>query len=921
MKAKFLKLAGVKNEEEFYKKFPDEKSFMAKYGKQLKKAAPGISMPVNTNAFKLPTLTNTFASTPTPSFGSKVGAKAKSLASNVGKGVNEMIKPVDLSTPGGVAGIIGGIGAGINTIKQTKKNIAELEKYGKVSDVVLQATNIKPERVQNRYLRPEDNLVQNMNPLGTGTNYLAARNGAEIQNTYAPDVMYTDLGYEPLNDSNKMKQYKKGGKMKKAAGGAFLDIANSAADIAKQSGQLGGGLGSQIGGAGGETGGYTQMLGSLGGLGGLIGGLLDAPMLKKKQQAQSYLDKNTGLISGANDMNDFFQERDAFAKNGKKISSYEDGGWVSNDWQPQVIASFGEHNMEDLLAPDPMMDTLRAGGHLSYYTPPSERAMSTERAENGIQMAMGGDLQVHRGKAEPISYNPFLPNNGETVMFKGPSHDDGGMPISYGQNGVEVEGGEPAMVMKDGGTQDNLVVFGNMRIPDYGANEIGDKKSKGMKFKRYIADLSKKEAKNNKTMEKSLDLINSSNTDDPFDQLSFNSGQAMLTGSQMQLKDIADKKLSTAAVQNAILDTADEYGLDSAKLSDKQMAAFGGKFSMNEMFAKGGKKRKESLNKRYFPNTINTSNEVDTNLLLDPDTQRPYTSNEITDIRTMSQVIPDAFAKPATSKFTPPSSSPSGISDNDTTLQPIVQSVLSSIQPFIRPTAARPLDPNQLAPEYLSAAMNQQESVQAQLYNPMLTQATSISLQDQLNEVTAQSRAAERMAAYNPEAAAMIFSQVAQSKSKILADQFRMNQAEKQRVAEQNASVLNDAQLKNLSILDQQYVRQSQAKSNTKQQAIEVAKSIADKIAQNKLENRQQTVMENMYPDFNFTQDGRAYKNPFTVASFAPGMSRGSSQSDQLAQGYEDLYNKAGQRVSTRKTGKSDETVRNGAIVKAIKNL
>jgi hypothetical protein len=913
MKAKFLKLAGIKNEEEFYKKFPDEKSFMAKYGKQLKKAAPGISMPVNTNAFKLPTLTNTFASTPTPSFGSKVGAKAKSLASNVSKGVNEMVKPVDLSTPGGIAGIAGGISAGINTIKQTKKNIGELEKYGKVSDVVLQATNSKPERVQNRYLRPEDDLVQNMNPLGTGTNYLAARNGAEIQNTYAPDVMYTDLGYEPLNDSNKMKQYKKGGKMNKAAGGAYLEVANVAADAARQSGQLGGGLGSKIGGAGGETGGYTQMLGSFGLVGGLVGGLLDAPMLKKKQQAQSYLDKNTGLISGKNQVDEFAQQNSGFMK---------DGGWVSNDWQPQVIASFGEHSMEDLLAPDPMMDTLRAGGHLSYYTPPSERAMSTERAENGIQMAMGGDLQVHRGKAEPISYNPFLPNNGETVMFKGPSHDDGGMPISYGQNGVEVEGGEPAMVMKDGGTQDNLVVFGNMRIPDYGANEIGDKKSKGMKFKRYIADLSKKEAKNNKTMEKSLDLINSSNTDDPFDQLSFNSGQAMLTGSQMQLKDIANKKLSTAAVQNAILDTADEYGLDSAKLSDKQMAAFGGKFSMNEMFAKGGKKRKESLNKRYFPNTINTSNEVDTNLLLDPDTQRPYASNEITDIRTMSQVIPDAFAKPATSKFTPPSSSPSGISDNDTTLQPIVQSVLSSIQPFIRPTAARPLDPNQLAPEYLSAAMNQQESVQAQLYNPMLTQATSISLQDQLNEVTAQSRAAERMAAYNPEAAAMIFSQVAQSKSKILADQFRMNQAEKQRVAEQNASVLNDAQLKNLSILDQQYVRQSQAKSNTKQQAIEVAKSIADKIAQNKLENRQQTVMENMYPDFNFTQDGRAYKNPFTVASFAPGMSRGSSQSDQLAQGYEDLYNKAGQRVSTRKIGKSDDTVgRNGAIVKAIKNL
>jgi hypothetical protein len=45
-----------------------------------------------------------------------------------------------------------------------------------------------------------------------------AENGAEIQNTYAPDVIYTDLGYEPLNDSN-VKQYNKGGKLKKAASG------------------------------------------------------------------------------------------------------------------------------------------------------------------------------------------------------------------------------------------------------------------------------------------------------------------------------------------------------------------------------------------------------------------------------------------------------------------------------------------------------------------------------------------------------------------------------------------------------------------------------------------------------------------------------------------------------------------------------
>ena len=27
----------------------------------------------------------------------------------------------------------------------------------------------------------------------------------------------------------------------------------------------------------------------------------------------------------------------------------EEGGWVSNDWMPQVIATFGEHKLKDLL--------------------------------------------------------------------------------------------------------------------------------------------------------------------------------------------------------------------------------------------------------------------------------------------------------------------------------------------------------------------------------------------------------------------------------------------------------------------------------------------------------------------------------------------------------------------------------------------
>lgn len=41
MKAQILKIAGVKSEKEFYKKYPSEEAFMKKHGKEFKKAQMG----------------------------------------------------------------------------------------------------------------------------------------------------------------------------------------------------------------------------------------------------------------------------------------------------------------------------------------------------------------------------------------------------------------------------------------------------------------------------------------------------------------------------------------------------------------------------------------------------------------------------------------------------------------------------------------------------------------------------------------------------------------------------------------------------------------------------------------------------------------------------------------------------------------
>ena len=1146
MKAQILKIAGVKNDKEFYKKFPTEEAFMKKHGKELKKADPGIKMPkkMPVNIPGLPTLKNTFSST--PSFGATAKAYAKNVGNDVLKGLKAVAEPADISTPAGLAGMIGGIGAGIQQINETDKAIKQNQLYGKVSDVVLQAQRSRPERSKNKYVRPEDQLFENANPLGTGTNYLAAANGAmipgnptEIQNTYAPNVMYSDLGYEPLNESN-LKQYKKGGKLRKAQGGEALGMADTLADVSRASGQLGGFLGGQWSGTGGETGGYTKALSSFGILGGIAGGLLDAPQIKRKQQAQAYLKNNNELIQGQNQIQGFQQANDAYVKDGGHMSSYKEGGWVSHDWQPQVITTFGEHKLKDLLKPPHDADMLRAGGHLKYYTPPSAEAMNTGKAEYGSQMAFGGDVRVANGYMKPLS--------NDLVEAIGPSHKDGGMPMSNGDNQVEMEGKETIRKKSyaDGGAtnDESVTIFGNRFINKDAAEFIGVKA--GKKFKTQSKELALDQTKFQKKSLQNFEDANSIEVTDMISQIAQRTkllnGQAFEAKSNMA-KDTLDK---LEFYQNETGDLAEANGFEinaldkgilkpikedgKAKFGAKMETAQKGKsvdpndewigkildyeskrgsgrgtglsnFGYNdwEKFGHPNAPRTkqeaidyfkqdylprvdnlpEGLRERMGDWVYNTGKDPRIPLLLaagkvksnafgvvadrielannpalleerwnehsaeilkkakDPEflkkvdtakkimyqninkpavdkinpayknTWKARTDMFSDDIQPIVQQAPAAQQAPVTQarvaqqapiiqaqqlgriddeeiiienknvrrqapapvpvpepRYSASSSQfPSPTDEEGNYYMPITQEEqqapmlkalqsptyysedyeykgdvkgkkptgsgnlvgeliktgLSAAYPFLRSYPMNDLDPSQLNPEYLAASMNQEEPVYAQSYQPLLAQSTSYSFQDQLNEVTAATRAAEKMSSYNPEAAAMIASNAYNAKNKILGEQFRVNQSAQADVINQNRATLNDAQFKNLAIFQDQATKQSQARSNTKATSIEIAKNIAAKYAQNKAENKQMNVASNMFPAFDFNQNGTIYKNPFYAASFAQGMSRnpgmipGMINEGSLPQspvpGYE-------YELSLKKS-----KARNGAIVKAFKDL
>jgi len=510
--------------------------------------------------------------------------------------------------------------------------------------------------------------------------------------------------------------------------------------------------------------------------------------------------------------------------------------------------------------------------------------------------AIGGELKTHwGGKAKSVSFNPYLPGMGESVEFIGNSHSESdnkgrtGIGITFGKNMVEVEQGEPAVKLQEGGSQDNLVIFGDMKIPSYGLTELNDPKAKGKKFKSYIKDLNKLENKNNKIIDKHL--ISSSQTEPTtsFDKLKISSDTAMITGADMNLKNIASKKQTASSIQNAILDTASEYGLNSSELAKGKIT----KAKKSEIAQNG---------KRVIPRMAG-------------DASQYYVerSPEIDSVITPISDSTEAIASPAYE------SAPERKNWFD-----VATTAYNAILPYVRPTNNLPLGQEQLAGERYALATNQLEGVQAQKYTPLLEQATDISLQDQLNANQAEFNALQRATSGNPAIQATLAAQKYAANSSVLGEQFRLNQSNKMATYNKNREILNDATLKNLAILDQQYTRQTQAKANTKAVAKAALESIGNKIAQNKLENRILDIDQQRY-NYRFGPNGAAWNlNPLQqfiipqVGSDLPIVDENGNVT-QMAETVEKRDSK-GRIITTENKNRTTKKSSNGSLIKSLKS-
>ena len=849
-------------------------------------------------------------------------ATAPKTLSNVAPTISAPKQMSAPKTKGFDAGMLGGspLAKTIQNVQRFSDALKERKKakvFKNVSEVVKEAATSRPDMPKRKYVRPEDNLLSpdqsSFQSFGTGYDILSqARDGmqiggnlTEIQNMYTtPDTLYSNLGYEPLEDSQ-MKQYKKGGKLPHAQTGMEMQAAMQVMDL---------GLGLQ-------------------------GALAEAiPGIQTKKWTEEGLQNmQQGAYNQA-----LSNQFGAFMK---------DGGWVSHDWQPQVITKFGDYTMDQLLTPPDDAEMLRAGGNIrSNYMGDDERLS---------MMAMGGNLQTHwGGKGEVMSYNPYSAGSGETVMLRGQSHEEtdgrgnSGIGMSYGGNMVEAERGEPVAEMQEGGAVGDTaaVVFGNMKVPSYGVSELGDDKAKGRKFKSYAADLSKQEAKQNKIVDKATKLVNDTDGDDAFDLLKMNAGMAMLTGADMKLKDLANKKKTLATIQNAILSTAEEMGLESDALAKGKImqAKKGAKIPKGQTGVLLPKDEFDFMSRGYNTPQIDFGGEysrylrpMSTNA---PAPTAPFSPFEI-DLQKGSEnpyawsLLASSFQKPNNvdnyplytmqTEGTPTDNEPvvkldkkmlrkltkdnksdsSKIKDFINENEGYIGMGYNELLPYIRPTNKLPLDPFQLMGEQLALATNVLEPVQAQTITPMLeTRAPKLSAQEALNKNQADFNALARQIGNNPAALSMLAAQKQAADRQAIAQVEAVNLQQEMAANNRNIAMLNDATLKNLAILDTQYQRQAGAKANTKAQAQAALNSIASKIGQNKLENFQSGVMQNMY-NYRFGPQGRIINyNP--LAKF---------QIPNIADMSDEQVRELQEALDKRKP--KDNKSRNGSIVKAIKNL
>jgi len=938
MKADILKIAGVKNEKEFYKLFPTEESFMTKHGAAFKKAMRGAKIkkaqgglnvnpslpgfPVIGEVPELPTFGN--ATRPVGFVGGKLPAFSESMSDYVasqGPATNYQDlwsatskKGVDWGSMTGPAiNVAEGIVKGFQQLKDEKRKLQEATQWKKVSDVTLQASQLTPERIEREYVRPDDivNAGDEFFPVyGVGKGVLAKK-GAKIPKAQFGDILQ-GIGSEKL--TNYATQLSGGD----SAGATFGGVAGDIVSMIPGVGPIVGTLAKPVLSA--------------------VGNLIDTNPEKIKKQQDAF-ESNIGKMAMTKGAQNLFGMNRSYMARGGEIPSHNiDGLQVYEGSAEQVSPDFVKFNGPS---------HAKGGMNISYGRNPVEVEGGEYATETpNDELVILGDLK-----------NPLTGR-----MFK--------RDAAILAKNTAKESKKLRTLVEEAGDMKVTRPIDKIAIDTIGVMADASRKKLGKYDEEKNSYIAMQEAMNNTADEMGLDAKSLS-----MGKVKRAKKGATISKAQAGNKYILDPSNEEAIPQSPDINAWANY-LSSGLVPTIRKPVYRYEYGPE---SEGG------------PRTVLPEVEIFPNMIPEVEVRPKSKGTKAGSVASPSQestskapvaggILPTflygpSFVAPKFGEATAPTGFVNGkLPTYDEWLPQYMSSqgpassyqdlwsatseglpavaggrdessksdkwkeyvdygmeALDRILPYFRPSDVERLDPRQLLGEMM-ALTDKEEPVQAQKYHPELGTPYGISLQDQKNEVIAQARAAQRMAGNNPAAQAMIASQASQALNKIQAEEFRLNQAMRDKVYGENRAMLNDAQLKNLQILDQQYQRQAQAKSNTKALWREALMSISDKYMKNQLNNRTLAAYENLY---NYRFDDRFRAQNWNAPYYAWDYSgigfdedEYSDRRDMVARYEVDPITGERRIVGWRKKTKEEKekeskgiTARNGAIIKAMRNL
>lgn len=415
----------------------------------------------------------------------------------------------------------------------------------------------------------------------------------------------------------------------------------------------------------------------------------------------------------------------------------------------------------------------------------------------------------------PEGGNPF---SSPIFRFTGPSHEEGGIPIVYGNQPAEVEGGETGFIDNEG----DLNIFGNMYVP--GTNK---------KFKTLSKQLAVEEIKTNKTLGKAIQLFDN-DPDDTFDRLKVNAGEIMGKSMIQKQKRLTQSKEQLADLQEEMLSFSNELGVSPKTL-------FGSKRSSNRIAQMGdvipvrypGQSMFQSVLPDYFqpPVPINVPFEDQLGQNLSP-VQSINRNNQAVPLSSPQANLETTRGRSVTDNRTYPTSQWSGQT----------------------PIYDEPLGIGQIAPELYALATNRPEFVSSPTFNPRLQTPYQISFQDRINQNTSTFRQLAQ-STNNPAALAQLAAQKYQADQSVLSEEFRTNQTIQNQILNDNANIINQAQLTNIGLNKQAEQERSQNLAATRATNRAALTSIASKSLQNKQYNRGLTLFNQLTPNYKYNAD------------------------------------------------------------------